>query len=368
MSFEFLKIGNYESGFSLIKPSGEYVLRGEYGEHISGEGRVLKANKSQRQWLLDSNGYVLIDDAKKIEKIADGYEVTKTTGNVGLYSEEGECIISPDLGYNSFSLFTGPQKTKYYKVKETISKNYGIINTEGNEILPCEFEDIDYIGGDFFKFRSGGAWGVVSIVGKVIIPTSRGYTSIGKYSTIQKTIPYTMDGYKGECNSLGRQITKIRDSKNIATSRGTEDEVHVSHTDGNSKTIATSNTQNYSEYTREFFSTPKSYSIESHTLKMLGPSGVTQYKPGESSFSVTSNGFTYKFKDGSGSSRKITSPLKNVTVLTSKGDIQMQMYILDNGIAVRVIRYNDGHCVVYQYVLNNSTGKYITYDWFTLRK
>lgn len=127
-------------------------------------------------------------------------------------------------------------------------------------------------------------------------------------------------------------------------------------------------TTNYCEYTSEFFSNPKSYSIEDHTLKMMLPLGVTQYKPGESSFSVTSNGFAYKFKDGSGSSRKITSPLKNVTVLTSQGDVQMQMYILDNGIAVRAIRYNDGHCVVYQYVLNNATGKYINNDWFTLRK
>lgn len=127
-------------------------------------------------------------------------------------------------------------------------------------------------------------------------------------------------------------------------------------------------TPDYSEYTSEFFSHPKSYSVESHTLKFLGPSGVTNYNEGESSFSVTSNGFSYKFKDGSGSTHTIKSPLKNVTVLTSRGDVQMQMYILDDDTAVRVIRYNDGHCVVYQYVLNNASGKYVNNNWFTLRK
>lgn len=124
----------------------------------------------------------------------------------------------------------------------------------------------------------------------------------------------------------------------------------------------------FSEYTQKFFSQPKSYSIESHGLAMLGPEGLTTYKAGESSFTVTSNGFSYRFKDGSGSTRQITSSLKNVTVLTSRGDVTMQMYVLDNGQAVRAIKYTDGHCVVHMYTLNNSSGKYVHIDWFTLRK
>lgn len=124
----------------------------------------------------------------------------------------------------------------------------------------------------------------------------------------------------------------------------------------------------YSEYTRNFFSQPKSYSIESHGLVMLVPEGLTMYKAGESSFTVTSNGFSYHFKDGSGSTRQITSSLKNVTVLTSRGDVTMQMYVLDNGQAVRAVKFPDGHCVVLTYTLNNSSGKYVHIEWFTLRK
>lgn len=124
----------------------------------------------------------------------------------------------------------------------------------------------------------------------------------------------------------------------------------------------------FCEYTREFFSNPKSYSIESHGISMLGPQGLTSYKDGESSFDVTSNGFSYRFNDGSGASRKIISSLKNVIVLTSHGDVNMQMYVIDNEQAVRAIKYKDGHCAVHMYARNNSTGKYVHIDWYTLRK
>lgn len=124
----------------------------------------------------------------------------------------------------------------------------------------------------------------------------------------------------------------------------------------------------FCEFTREFFSNPKSYSIESFGIPRLGPKGVKSYKDGESTLKVTSNGFTYRFKDGSGSTRKITSSLKKVTVLTYSDDVIMQMYVLDNGEAVRAIKYNDGQCAVHMYVLNNATGKYIHTSWFTLRK
>lgn len=124
----------------------------------------------------------------------------------------------------------------------------------------------------------------------------------------------------------------------------------------------------FCEYTREFFSSPKSYSIESYGIKMMGPSGITICKNGEASLSVTSNGFTYRYKDGSGSSYKITAPMKSVSVITSHGDVQMQMYILDDGTGVRAIKYKDGHCDVHQYVLNNPSGKYVHNNWFSLKK
>ena len=55
--------------------------------------------------------------------------------------------------------------------------------------------------------------GIMNFAGKVIIPTDRGYTWIGDYVSITKRFPYEMDGFKGECNQLGQQVTKIKVTK-----------------------------------------------------------------------------------------------------------------------------------------------------------
>lgn len=124
----------------------------------------------------------------------------------------------------------------------------------------------------------------------------------------------------------------------------------------------------FSEFTRSFFSQPKSYSIKNYGCVALGIDGLTECNIGEASFTVTSTGYSYKYKDGSGSSIRITSPLKNVTVQTLHDDVAMQMYITENGNAVRAIKYKDGHCVVYEYSLNIPSMKYYLHSWFTLRE
>ena len=68
---------------------------------------------------------------------------------------------------------------------------------------------------NFIKFRLNGFWGVMTLqtnsnTTKTIIPTTRGYTSIGRYIKSQKRFTYTMNGYKGECNHLGQQVSKIK--------------------------------------------------------------------------------------------------------------------------------------------------------------
>lgn len=123
----------------------------------------------------------------------------------------------------------------------------------------------------------------------------------------------------------------------------------------------------FSEYTREFFTNPKSYSISIYAIEGLGRDGATFYKDGEASLKVTSRGFSYRLKNGSEKSFNISSSLKKVTVLTSNGDVSMQMYVLNDGKAARAIRFKDGRLAVYRYVLNNPTGKYVLLDWFDLR-
>lgn len=98
--------------------------------------------------------------------------------------------------------------TKYYKVSK--GGRYGLTDSEGREIIPCEMEALESAGSGYLKYKLNGFWGVMNFTGKIIIDTDRGYTSIGDFKTFNKRFAYTMTGYKGECDAIGRQISKIK--------------------------------------------------------------------------------------------------------------------------------------------------------------
>ena len=84
------------------------------------------------------------------------------------------------------------------------------MNGNSQEIVPAELDAIQQCGTGFLRFKVNGYWGVFDYTGKIIIPTDRGYTKIGDYVSFTKRFPYEMDGYKGECNNLGVQVSKIK--------------------------------------------------------------------------------------------------------------------------------------------------------------
>ena len=98
--------------------------------------------------------------------------------------------------------------TKYYKV----SKNgrYGMTDAEGKIIVPTEMEALESAGTGYLRYKLNGFWGLMNYQGKVLIDTNRGYTSIGDYKSFNKRFAYTMNGYKGECDATGKQISKIK--------------------------------------------------------------------------------------------------------------------------------------------------------------
>lgn len=206
-----LFIGNYSDGFGLIRPNGQVIIPiASENWRIGFGSEYIKFSTNHDVSLLDNTGNFIIKGVKRIEEVNGQFSIEDQVGNKGLYTFDGNCIVSPDLGFCDFKEFVGPNKARYFLVKETSSNLFGVVNENWDELFPCEFENIEYIGGDFFKFKSGPNWGVVTTKGKVIIPTSRGYSSIGKYSSIQKRIPFTKPGYTGECNSLGTQVSLIK--------------------------------------------------------------------------------------------------------------------------------------------------------------
>lgn len=105
-------------------------------------------------------------------------------------------------------LITGPDNTQYYIISK--NKKYGLSTLDGKEIVAMEVDGLSEAGKGYLRFVINGYCGIMNYQGKVIIPTSRGYTSIGNYVSLTKHFPYTMDGYKGECDATGKQISKIK--------------------------------------------------------------------------------------------------------------------------------------------------------------
>ena len=115
--------------------------------------------------------------------------------------------IKYDGGYSEVNEITD-DNTKYFIVEKNGYK--GLTDSEGNIIIPSDMELLEPAGTGFLRFRVADFYGIMNYKGKTVIPTSRGYTQIGNYVASQKVFPYTMDGYKGECNNLGQQISKVK--------------------------------------------------------------------------------------------------------------------------------------------------------------
>ena len=125
--------------------------------------------------------------------------------------------------------------TLFYKVHVwRDGTRYGMIDTEGKIIIPTELDELEPAGTGFLRFKLNGYWGIVNYAGRIIIPTDRGYTKIG--------FPYEMDGYKGECNNLGVQVSKIKVNTPQTSSATSSSSSSSSTTNSNTSSNSNSNT------------------------------------------------------------------------------------------------------------------------------
>ena len=122
--------------------------------------------------------------------------------------------------------------SKCYKVRK--DGRYGLTDAEGRLIVPTELEALEDAEMGYLKFKLNGFWGLMDYTGKIIIDTSRGYTSIGKFISFTKRIPYTMTGYKGECDLTGKEISRIRVETPQQSTASSSSSSSSSNSNGNS--------------------------------------------------------------------------------------------------------------------------------------
>ena len=221
-AFRLIKKDGY---VGVVNKEGYWVIKQEYSkiDFLPSPNKMyFVVNKNKMCGLFDAEGKEIIPASRGYTSI--DYDSSKGTFAVakprytGVCDAQGNEIsmtklpptaddIKAEGGYASAVEMLNVS-TKYYKV----SKNgrYGLTDKEGKVIVPAEMEVLEQAGTGYLRYRLNGFYGVMNYTGKILIDTDRGYTKIGDYVSFTKRFPYEMDGYKGECNNLGVQVSKIK--------------------------------------------------------------------------------------------------------------------------------------------------------------
>jgi len=140
---------------------------------------------------INESGLVLFDYGEKerflpyhfIFELNDGLAKTLCNGKYGLIDKKGKEILPceyDDISYLGDGFYkvlkqTVEDETKY------CNREYGLIDIEGKEIMPCEYETISYLGNSFFSCKRKSAnYGIVDNNGTKI--TEPIYSYIDKYN------------------------------------------------------------------------------------------------------------------------------------------------------------------------------------------
>lgn len=207
----------------IVNSQGKMILSAKSGRKVD----VISDNSNNTilYQVTDEEGQgIIADNGKWVVPIVKGRKITmhQKTGTSPLYYEitdkqgkghmdsEGQWIISPNRGYFSISELIHGQ-TKYYKVsKSSYGGPYGLLNSNGKEILPTEYSVLESAGGKYLRYKIGDFYGIMNYNGDIVIPTTKGYTSIGNYISSQNCFTYSTYGYKGEVDVNGRELSKIK--------------------------------------------------------------------------------------------------------------------------------------------------------------
>ena len=211
------------SQYHLISDDGNDVIGKAYDAIENIAGNIVKVRNNAYYGIVSLDGKEVISTSRGYTYIGN-FDTSNRTfafmkkGYTGVCNERGEEISLTKLpptaddikekgGYAS-AVELKDGSTKYWKVSK--GGHYGLADAEGKMIVPTEMEALELAGTGFLRYKLDGFWGLMDYAGKIIIDTDRGYTSIGDFVTFTKRFPYTMTGFKGECDINGRQISKIK--------------------------------------------------------------------------------------------------------------------------------------------------------------
>lgn len=169
------------------------------------------------------------------------YFLPSLNGKLGLMNLDGKMLLKPDyskieLFGNIISLTSDTGKKIYFPLKRSSYPEFfkeiktandkvictksnmlsGIINQDGNIIIPFEYEYIEkLIGIDFYYVTKNKKVGIINFKGKVIVPIE--YDNIKEFSN--KGFKFSLNGTDSFWNLQGEIIEQTQDLKDTNTVR-----------------------------------------------------------------------------------------------------------------------------------------------------
>ncbi len=194
-----------------------------------------------KNWLVPFNRQ--FKTVKPLETEYGRYFLCQKNNNLGkyaLFNDKWNEVLTPN--YSSITPLD-VDGVLYFKVYK--DGYCGLYDKTGTEIFSPDYGNLWHLGSNYWGFQINGYCGVMTMQGKVIIPTSRRYTSIGRFIKSQKRFTYSMDGFEGECNHLGQQVSKRR----VAKPKSSTTTTSPSKTSSSSSSAASSRTSSTSSST-----------------------------------------------------------------------------------------------------------------------
>ena len=87
-----------------------------------------------------------------------------------------------------------------------LNGKWGVINTEGKEVVPLKYDDVDYFSEGLAAVKLNGKWGFVDKEGKEVIPLK--YDSVGSFHEGLAGV-YLNGGKYGHINKQGKEYWDI---------------------------------------------------------------------------------------------------------------------------------------------------------------
>ncbi len=180
--------------FGLMMKDGMEVIEPKATE-INIFNENLFFYKSEKKWgAVDRSGTpVLATIYQRFSKISDDFLKLVADQKTYLFSLKNNQVITGGQ-FNAYY----PLTNRYVICKQM--RKLGLIDDEGNMILPVNFNEIQTYSENFFRVNLNGRWGIVDIENQVIIPFDFDYISPmkGSYCVVIRNRKMGIANFKGE--------------------------------------------------------------------------------------------------------------------------------------------------------------------------